>query len=85
MKSTIEPDLKVRIIEFSMFNGIQMMYATHYYVDGRRVSKNSYYQMSADIDRNYRHDYTRQWSDKNKNGVDREFTEIFYKKLDKPR
>jgi hypothetical protein len=30
--------MKVLIIEFSMFNGINMMYATHYYVDGKRVA-----------------------------------------------
>ena len=71
--------MKVLIIEFSMFNGINMMYATHYYINGKRVSRNSYYQMDTWIHHDFVHDHTRQWHDKNKNGVDRDYTEIVYK------
>lgn len=75
--------MKVLIIEFSMFNGIGMMYATHYYVDGKRVSKNTYYQLDTWIHHDFVHDHTRQWHDKNKNGVDRDYTEIVYKEKEK--
>ena len=70
--------MKVTIIEFSYFNGCSMMYATHYYVDGKRVSQNSYYQLDTWIQRNYRHDKTICRSDTNKNGCRRDYTEIYY-------
>ena len=73
--------MKILIIEFSQFNGISMMYATHYYVDGKRVSQNTYYRMLPSHDR-YEHLGTRQWTDKNKNGVRRDYTEIIYRKRD---
>ena len=68
--------MKVLIIEFSMFNGINMMYATHYYVDGKRVASARFRHPSSD---RYEWLGTKQWSDRNKNGVRRDYTEITYK------
>lgn len=83
---------KILIIEFSLFNGIRTMYATHYYVDGKRVSRNTYYNVIGNMDTlgatglssfghkpTWIHEGTRQWSDRNKNGVRRDYTEITYK------
>jgi len=73
--------MKVTIIDFSLFNGISMMYATHYYVDGRRVSRNTYYGCYCSP-RGYRHERTETRTDKNKNGVTRDYTIIHYSKID---
>ena len=73
--------MRIKIIEFSLFNGISMMYATHYYINGRRVSQNTYFRSMPDS-REYEHIGTRQWTDTNKNGVRRDYTEIIYKKRD---
>lgn len=70
--------MKVIIIEFSYFNGCNMMYATHYYVDGKRVSHNRYFQLDTWIQKNYRYDKTICRSDTNKNGCRRDYTEIYY-------
>lgn len=75
--------MKVLIIDFRMFNGIGFQYTTQYYVDGRRVSRNSYYQMSTFIYDNFNHESTKVWSDTNKNGIHREYTEIIYKHKEK--
>lgn len=70
--------MKILIIEFSMFNGVNMMYATHYYVDGKRVKKNDYYRhVPAD---GYEWLGTRQWTNHNRNGVRRDYTEINYRR-----
>jgi hypothetical protein len=71
--------MKVLIIDFRLFNGIGFQYATQYYVDGRRVSRNRYYQMSTYIYDNFKHESTRLWSNTNKNGIYRAYTEIIYK------
>jgi len=70
--------MKVLIIDFRLFNGIGFQYTTQYYVDGRRVSRNRYYQMSTYIYDNFNHESTRVWSDTNKNGIYRAYTEILY-------
>lgn len=70
--------MKVLIIEFKLFNGIGFHYATQYYVDGRRVSQNTYYQMTPYIYDNFKHENTKTWNDTNKNGVYRAYTEILY-------
>ena len=70
--------MKVLIINFSMFNGINMMYATHYYIDGKRVRQNDYYRHLPHDD--YEWVGTKEWSNYNKNGVKRDYTEITYKK-----
>ena len=70
--------MRVLIIDFRLFNGIGFRYATQYYVDGRRVSRNRYYQMSTFIYDNFTHESTKLWSDMNKNGVHRAYTEILY-------
>ena len=75
--------MKVIIIDFSLFNGINMMHATHYYVGGRRVRANDYYIHNQYIHDNYEWVGTRQWTDTNKNGVRRDYTEILYR--EKPR
>lgn len=70
--------MKFLIIDFSQFNGIRMMYATHYYLDGKRVSARRYAGFLPDS-RKYEHISTRQWTDTNKNGVRRDYTEILYR------
>ena len=86
-------NMKILIIEFSCFNGVNMMYATHYYIDGKRVSKNTYYQVTGNMRTigatgistfgqkpEWEHVGSRQWSDKNKNGIRRDYTEILYER-----
>ena len=80
MAARKETKMKVLIINFSFFNGINMMYATHYYVDGKRVAESRFRHPSSD---RYEWLGTRQWSDHNKNGVRRDYTEIRYREKEK--
>ena len=75
--------MKILIIEFCQFNGIRNMRATHYYIDGKRVSKNSYNRCGQPAPKDYEHLGTRQWSDRNKDGVRRDYTEILFKRREK--
>ena len=71
--------MKVTIIDFTYCDVAgQFYYATHYYVDGKRVNQNRYYRLDSWIHQNYKWDYSKQRTDKNKNGVRRDYTEIFY-------
>ena len=74
--------MKETIIEFSYFNGISMMHATHYYVGGRRVSERELPHWEAWLHENYKWDYTKTRTDTNKNGVRRDYTEIYFVKKD---
>lgn len=51
--------MKILIIEFCQFNGIRNMRATHYYIDGKRVSKNTYNRCGHPDPKDYEHLETR--------------------------
>ena len=68
--------MKHLVIDFSYFNGVSHLFAQHHYINGRRVSNSRYH--SPDSSR-WEWVGTRQWTNFNKNGVRRDYTEITYK------
>ena len=77
--------MKLLTIDFSYCDGLNMHYATQYYVDGKRVTSSSYYQADGYVHNNgYKYVSTRQWSDKNKKGVTRHYTEILFEEPETP-
>lgn len=85
-KGTTMEKLKITIIEFSRFNFVRIDRCTHYYVNGRRIRQNDYYRCygSSDLkDKGYEYDHTDCYSDKNKDGITRDYTVMYYnRKLD---
>lgn len=67
--------VKLLVIDFSYFTGCNFLRATHYYVDGKRVPESCYLSY---LPRKYRDSETRQWSDKNRKGIRRDYTEVKY-------
>ena len=73
--------MKFLIIEFSCFNGIRTLHATHYYVNGKRVTQSTFYSEDHYVNSRkdlYEYKSSRFWHDKNKNGCDRDYTEIIF-------
>lgn len=75
--------MKLLTIDFSYCDGLNLHYATQYYVDGKRVTSSRYYQADTYAHNNgYKWVSTRTWKNVNKKGIDREYTEILFEEPD---
>ena len=70
--------MKFLTIDFRMFNGCGYQYATQYYVDGKRVNSRRYYNARFFVGNDMKVKSNKQWSNINKCGIIREYTEIIY-------
>lgn len=71
--------MKLLTIDFSYCDGLNMHYATQYYVDGKRVTSSAYYRADGYVHaKRFKYVSTRQWSNKNKKGITRNYTEIVF-------
>jgi hypothetical protein len=61
-----------------MFTGCGYQYVTQYYVDGKRVNSSSYYNARFFVGNDMKVKSNKQWSNINKSGILRDYTEIIY-------
>jgi len=72
--------LKIMIIDFIRHNPWGTTdWATHYYVDGKRIGKNRYHGYQFMVSRNWKWENTETYS-KEKDGICRNYTVIHYVK-----
>jgi len=70
--------MKITIIDFIRHNPWGSTdWATHYYANGKRISKNTYYRCYSSMN-GYKHDYTEEKTIV-KDGITRNYTIIHYK------
>jgi len=71
--------MKIMIIDFIRHNCWGTTdWATHYYVNGKRVSKNTYYRCYSNVSGwKWKWENSKQYT-KEKDGITRNYTEIFY-------
>lgn len=71
--------MKIMIIDFTRHNPWGTNdYVTQYYVNGKRMRKDRYFDFEYWLGNNYRWDYTDTYT-KVKNGITRDYTVMYFK------
>lgn len=70
--------MKIMIIDFTRHNPWGTNdYASYYYINGKRVSRNSYLRFEMCMSERYRWDYTDTYT-KVKDGITRDYTVMYF-------